>query len=182
MQLNILYYLKSAAMGKRTANAGMYPLMIKMGLLTGIAIAGFEAINVLVIYRMVKLDYYLSLVAVVFLVAGFFISRNSAAGKKEQAAVSAGEQLISTEVAAGQPISVLTNREMEILQMISSGKSNKEMAALLYVELSTIKTHINNIYSKLAVRNRGEAKWKYEQLTVVSGKIHPLSTPRLPLL
>lgn len=51
----------------------------------------------------------------------------------------------------------LTKKEKEILQLISQGKSNKEIATELYVELSTVKTHINKIYSKLNVKNRKEA-------------------------
>lgn len=53
---------------------------------------------------------------------------------------------------------LLTQKEKEILQLISQGKSNKEIASQLFVELSTIKTHINKIYSKMGVSNRKEAQ------------------------
>ena len=53
---------------------------------------------------------------------------------------------------------ILTQKENEILQLISEGKSNKEIAASLFVELSTVKTHINKIYSKIGVTNRKEAQ------------------------
>lgn len=52
---------------------------------------------------------------------------------------------------------MLTQKESEILQLIGQGKSNKEIASELYVELSTVKTHINKIYTKLNVKNRREA-------------------------
>ena len=51
----------------------------------------------------------------------------------------------------------LTQKESEILQLIGQGKSNKEIASELFVELSTVKTHINKIYTKLKVKNRREA-------------------------
>ena len=51
----------------------------------------------------------------------------------------------------------LTLKEMEILEMIGEGKSNKEIASALFIELSTVKTHINKIYSKLNISSRREA-------------------------
>jgi len=51
----------------------------------------------------------------------------------------------------------LTSQEIKILQFIQQGKSNKEIAAELFIELSTVKSHINKLYSKLKVKNRREA-------------------------
>ena len=51
---------------------------------------------------------------------------------------------------------------MRVLELISAGRSNKEIAALNYVEMSTIKTHINNIYFKLGVKNRKDAVAVYK--------------------
>lgn len=53
---------------------------------------------------------------------------------------------------------LLTQKEKEILLLISQGKSNKEIASSLFVELSTVKTHINKIYSKIGASNRKEAQ------------------------
>lgn len=52
----------------------------------------------------------------------------------------------------------LTQKEEEILHLICAKKSNKEIAAELFVELSTVKTHINKLYSKLGVSNRKKAQ------------------------
>jgi DNA-binding CsgD family transcriptional regulator len=48
----------------------------------------------------------------------------------------------------------LSQRERDIVGLILSGKSNKEVALALNIELSTVKTHVNNIYAKLRVNNR----------------------------
>ncbi len=48
----------------------------------------------------------------------------------------------------------LSQREMDIVGLILSGKSNKEVALALNIELSTVKTHVNNIYAKLRVSKR----------------------------
>lgn len=52
---------------------------------------------------------------------------------------------------------LLSAREKEVLQLILTGKSNKEIAAALFVSPSTVKTHINNIYKVLEVKSRREA-------------------------
>ncbi len=57
-----------------------------------------------------------------------------------------------------------TNQEKKILKAIASGKSNKEIASELFVELSTVKSHINKIYSKLEVKSRNEAILKTKHM------------------
>jgi LuxR family maltose regulon positive regulatory protein len=51
----------------------------------------------------------------------------------------------------------LTARELEVLRLIATGRSNKEIAAELIVALSTVKKHINHIYGKLGVKSRTQA-------------------------
>lgn len=58
----------------------------------------------------------------------------------------------------------LTSQEIRILQHIRQGKSNKEIAAELFIELSTVKSHINKLYAKLKVKNRKEAVQMAETL------------------
>lgn len=53
--------------------------------------------------------------------------------------------------------SLLTEREAEVLSILASGATNKEIAQTLYISVATVKTHIINIYSKLQVANRVEA-------------------------
>ena len=58
-----------------------------------------------------------------------------------------------------------TPRELRILQLIVAGKTNKEIAQDLFIEVSTVKSHINKLYAKLQVGNRREAiararEWK----------------------
>jgi DNA-binding NarL/FixJ family response regulator len=54
----------------------------------------------------------------------------------------------------------LTRRELEILQLVSEGHSNAELARMLWVTEQTVKFHLSNIYRKLNVANRTEAsRW-----------------------
>jgi DNA-binding CsgD family transcriptional regulator len=48
----------------------------------------------------------------------------------------------------------ISNREQEIIQLISKGRTNREIADMLYVSLQTVKQHTYNIYRKLKVKNR----------------------------
>ena len=52
----------------------------------------------------------------------------------------------------------LTKQEQNILTLLLEDKSNKEIAEALFVSLSTVKTHVNNIYKKLKVQSREEIK------------------------
>jgi DNA-binding NarL/FixJ family response regulator len=51
----------------------------------------------------------------------------------------------------------LTRREDEVLALIGDGLSNAEIAAALFVGISTVKTHINAIFAKIGVRDRAQA-------------------------
>jgi DNA-binding NarL/FixJ family response regulator len=51
----------------------------------------------------------------------------------------------------------LTPRELEVVELIDEGLSNKEIARRLSIELPTVKNHVHNILDKLQVRRRGEA-------------------------
>jgi DNA-binding NarL/FixJ family response regulator len=51
----------------------------------------------------------------------------------------------------------LTMREAEVLGLVSAGLSNPEIAADLFIGEATVKTHINNAFAKIGVRNRAEA-------------------------
>ncbi|MDY8136417.1 helix-turn-helix transcriptional regulator [Aquimarina sp. 2201CG5-10] len=55
----------------------------------------------------------------------------------------------------------LTQQEQKILNLILADKTNKEIASSIFVSISTVKTHINNLYKKLNVSSRDEVKSLY---------------------
>jgi len=62
----------------------------------------------------------------------------------------------------------ISNREIEVLQLIAEGKSNKEIADALFVSLNTIKTHSSNIFEKLEAKRRTQAVEKAKKLRIIS--------------
>ena len=54
-------------------------------------------------------------------------------------------------------IEPLTNREIEVLRMLSKGTSNKTIAQRLFISTETVKRHLSTIYRKLEVKNRQQA-------------------------
>jgi two-component system response regulator NreC len=51
---------------------------------------------------------------------------------------------------------LLSTREKEILQLLASGKTNREIAELLFISVSTVETHRNNVFQKLHLHNLAE--------------------------
>lgn len=93
-------------------------------------------------------------------------------------AASTGDALIAPSVTArllgtfaeaagaatpAQPIEPLTEREEEVVLTVARGRTNVEIADELHISLSTVKTHVASLMTKLGVRNRVEiAMWAYE--------------------
>lgn len=61
--------------------------------------------------------------------------------------------------------SILSRRQLEVLELIQSGKSNKDIGAELGLSTGTIKMHVSGIFKKLKVSNRTEAVAIYSKLT-----------------
>ncbi len=61
----------------------------------------------------------------------------------------------------------LSNRELEILGLMAEGNSNQEIANRLFVSLSTVKTHNQNLFGKLDVKRRTQAIEKAKRLHLI---------------
>jgi LuxR family maltose regulon positive regulatory protein len=74
----------------------------------------------------------------------------------------------STEVPESDLIEPLSEREIEVLQLIAEGLTNREIAARLYLSVNTVKVHSRNIYGKLGAHNRTEAAARAQALGILA--------------
>ena len=86
-----------------------------------------------------------------------YLAKLMAALAREDAAPAADERL-------PEPLS---ERELEVLALVAAGMSNKEIAGRLFVSVTTVKTHINNLYRKLDARSRIQAVARARELGIL---------------
>ena len=94
-----------------------------------------------------------------------YLLKDAAPEKLRQAILdtAAGKPTLSSEVAAllmtrtQQPQMSLSSREVELLSLLATGATNKQLAQSLFISEATVKTHLVHIYQKLGVTNRTAA-------------------------
>jgi DNA-binding CsgD family transcriptional regulator len=112
-----------------------------------------------------SLEIYGGLTAAIFAVPGIWLGLKLT---KRQERVIVKEVPVSSSVAApiGEPFILderkrkelgITRRELEILELIAQGMSNREIAEKLFVSENTVKTHSSRIFDKLGARRRTQA-------------------------
>ena len=69
-----------------------------------------------------------------------------------------------------EPHSLLSDRELEVLNCLFEGLTTQQIAVSLYISENTVKTHIRHIFEKLAVSNRAEAVGKAMQIGLIKKK------------
>jgi DNA-binding CsgD family transcriptional regulator len=117
-----------------------------------------------------SLDIYIGLIAIFFTGLGTWIA-NQLVKPRVQTVV------IEKEIYVPQPATFsinenelkklnLTTREYEVLQLLSQGHSNAEIANKLFLSLSTVKTHASNLFVKMDVKSRTQAIEKAKRLKI----------------
>ena len=94
-----------------------------------------------------------------------YVRRLLAAFPEAEEEPSASSQITAVTSELVEPLS---EREIEVLQLIADGFTNPEIASRLYLSLNTIKVHSRNIYGKLDVNNRTQAVNKGRALGILT--------------
>ena len=139
------------------------------GLLGGVLIAGLQLIE----YRWLVVEHsveiYGGLVAAVFASVGIWLGHRRTRHT---------ETVVVREVEVAAPVHFvrdqnkleslgITPRELEILELIAQGLSNKEIAARVYVSENTVKTHSSRVFDKLGARRRTQAVQLGKELRLI---------------
>jgi LuxR family maltose regulon positive regulatory protein len=74
---------------------------------------------------------------------------------------------LSPRTSAPLLVEPLTPRELEVLQLISAGQSNQEIARTLVVSIGTVKKHLSNIFGKLNATSRTQAVARARELQLL---------------
>jgi two-component system, NarL family, response regulator LiaR len=124
-------------------------------------------------------EIYIGFIAVIFTALGIWLALKLSKPKIETVVV---EKLVLSEVEVEVYVNrnenfvldtslvsqlELSKRELEILSLLAQGHSNQEIAAKLFVSLSTVKTHIQNLFEKLEVKRRIQAVEKAKRLNLI---------------
>jgi DNA-binding NarL/FixJ family response regulator len=73
-------------------------------------------------------------------------------------AVAFGERSAETPVpSCTAPLDGLTARELEVLRLVASGRSNREIAEELVLSVRTVERHVTNLYAKIGARGKADA-------------------------
>jgi len=123
----------------------MWKIIIGFGILCTALLILFQIAELRMIKSDANLQIVIAILAVVFFGLGLLF-------RKRLELKPATNQLVSNISDLG-----VSKRELEVLQELVTGASNKEIGEKLFLSESTIKSHLSSIYAKLDVRNRVEA-------------------------
>ncbi|MEM7283401.1 MAG: response regulator transcription factor [Pseudomonadota bacterium] len=138
-------------MTKSTKPKWLLPVL-GYGALAGLVLICFMVLRYSTVALSWEAELYAGTAGLIFLVLGLWLGyRRQRPNRKPSA-----------------PKDPLSPREMDILEAVSQGASNREVADTFHISLSTVKTHLSNIYAKLGVKRRTQAISTAKALKILS--------------
>ena len=131
-----------------------------------IFVFGSIIVSVLLLFQLSKysmvngdfsLEFILVVIAVSFFMIGIYVYKTMYLRPSESKEIDQ-QKIESLEI---------TRREYEVLQLISKGLSNKEIASQLFLTESTIKTHVSNLLVKLNAKRRTQAIQVAQEMNIL---------------
>ena len=118
-----------------------------------------------------SIEIYVGIIAVLFMLLGIWIANQLS--KPQVQTVFIEKEVVLEPLSAPivnetelQKLN-LSTREYEVLQLLAQGYSNAEIAERLFLSLSTIKTHVSNLFVKMDVKSRTQAIEKAKRLNII---------------
>lgn len=132
-------------------------------------------------FRLLIVDHateiYIAGIAIIFTLIGIWLAKKLTRPKteiiKETVVV---EKEVTVYKSTSEPFSPdtkmigrlgISQREMDVLQLMAAGATNQEIADQLFVSLNTIKTHTSRLFEKLDVKRRTQAIEKAKRLNII---------------
>ncbi len=137
--------------------------MKKTILIYGLALAALVFLLEYFEYRYFVRD--LSTEAFIFIIALMFAGLGLWVGQKLTAPKKVATEFQKNEKALD--FLGISERELEVLELVAEGLSNKEIAGKLFVSINTVKTHLSRLYEKLEVNRRMQAVEKAKSLKLI---------------
>jgi DNA-binding CsgD family transcriptional regulator len=134
--------------------------IILYALVLAIAGAALQWLEYRYLARAFSTEIYIALLAAGFIALGAW------AGSRLVTPARPGQAAFERNEAAIRSLG-LTSRECEILELLASGESNKELARRLGISPNTVKTHVGRVYEKLGVQRRVQAIEKARMLALI---------------
>jgi len=116
-------------------------------------------------------ELYIGFIAIIFTSLGIWLALKLSKPKVETVVVEKEVYINKNEPFEPDALQIsqleLGKRELEILNLMAEGLSNQEIAGKLYISLSTVKTHIQNLFQKLDVKRRTQAVEKSKRMNLI---------------
>jgi len=159
----------AAGWAKRSVELGMRKHVLLYGLLAGVLIVALQLIEYRWLVVQHSVEIYGGLVAAVFATLGIWLGLRL---------TQRSDTVVVREVMVPAPVNFvrdqsklhslgITPRELEILELIAAGLSNKEIATRVYVSENTVKTHSSRVFDKLGARRRTQAVQLGKELRLI---------------
>jgi DNA-binding CsgD family transcriptional regulator len=116
-----------------------------------------------------SIEIYVSIIAVIFTGLGIWLAVKLMKPKTNTVIVEK-PVTVRTEFVLNEKLLKdlrISSRELEVLQLIAQGLSNREIAGRLFVSVPTVKTHANNLFLKMEVERRTQAIEKAKRLRLI---------------
>lgn len=138
--------------------------MKKQLMLYGITLAvlalALNSMHYFYFVRVFSVELYIGIIGILFTLLGIWVGKKltSQNGRK-------GTEFLQNEKALNYL--GITDRELEVLELLAEGCSNQQIADRLYISIHTVKSHVSNLLSKLGVNRRTQAVKKAKSLRLI---------------
>jgi DNA-binding CsgD family transcriptional regulator len=131
-------------------------IILVYGVVIGVVLSVLRVLELLYLTGRLNLDLYVGAVALIFLSGGLHVGTTWQRTRVFRASARADFETNG-----------LSPRELQVLEHIAEGASNREIAVGLHVSTNTVKTHINHLYAKIGVNRRTQAVARARSLGLI---------------